>query len=1647
VTQDTDWIAEGANAAQKYGAELVSCPATSVYTAPGFEIGGALTETNSVRDSGTFTCTQPGGPGTPVTISIANADTTAYTVPSTSYYPNGAALPADTGYVVAGRIDFAIPYDAVLDLGVSSGDGVADLTWDNAFTDFAPTAVDGTLNDATANLAFNDHRRLTSNIRTRGSWSKAFIGEPNNPGNTPPSQFRPGWQVWEGPTNTTTYRSGDGILLPGQVVMSGISMHNQSSADQDVSFVVCDNWDNNKLRLKPDFYPGSTIARHQQIPSDGDAVWFSGYSDAAGYRSTRASVPTTLNVEYGTGAFGTPETCEDGDSPTGWETDPNLVTGGLAAISKVRIHASIPANTDTLGTYTTVSIALEALGTDPSTGLINPVGTVLPNYASGKTLFGTHTQAQVLANPVAWATGTYVADTNNGTQGDRMIMGSAAARLSKEVWDNAAGAWVTSVPAYTSDNDVNYRLLPTLTSGFPTEVAQPVSVEDCLPLNQSFVTGSATPAPTVVQLGSPAGALLSCPADQIYLRWDLGALPVGDPIDPITYTGHVASTAPSGTMTNNALVTAEGDPSEVADRAASAQIQIIAPAGVAIDKTALTPQSDINRAGETNLDPLLWAVSFRNLDSPSSLSDVDAIDLLPVDGVSGTSFNGTVEFSSATVTAGTGITILYSSTPSASINQDANDASNSAGGSTVWCDGPTAGAVVSGAGTPADCPATPAEVTALRLLRPGAFLPGDLFDIEIAMIPEGNLEGDIYVNQVTGRATGLLEPVGPVARPEVIVSAELGDLVFRDLNGNGLQDLGEPGVDGVTVSLWGIDDDGNPVASAGAPLTTVTAGGGLYEFDELPAGTYNVLFDDAILAGNELWTMANNPASDLVDSDGDVLTGLASGIVVSINQSRMDVDQGIVTPALDLVKYVNTEDANTAPGETIETESTVTFDYVVSNTGALEITDIALTDDILGAIVCPATSLEAGDSMTCTITDVADEGPYVNIGTVTGQPTYPDGSTAGSPLEATDPANYFGGNPSMTVVKFVNGVDADTAPGELIAAGDDAVFTYEITNTGNLLLDDVALVDDILGAVSCPATDLPVGESMTCSVTAPATAGPYVNIGSVTAQPIGADGTDHGDPLEEEDPANYFGTDPAISIVKFVNGADANTPPGETVAVGDDAVFTYELANTGNLDIADVSLTDDILGPITCPATTLAVGETMTCTITAPATGGAYVNIGTVTGQPQAPDGSGDYGVPLEESDPANYFGGDPSMTIVKSVNGEDANTAPGAFIAVGDDAVFTYDITNTGNLTIDNISLIDDVLGPITCPATSLAADASMTCTATAAATAGPYTNTGTVTGQPMGADGTPHGDPLEEDDPANYFGTDPGMSIVKYVNGEDANAPLGAPVSVGDPVTFDYVITNTGNLDIYDVALTDDILGPVECPATVLEVGETMTCTIVDVAVGGPYVNIGTVTGQPQAPDGSGDYGDPLEESDPANYFGSEPSIEVEKYVNGVDADGTLGLNVTEGDEITFTYVVTNTGNVALHDIAVLDDILGPVTCPATSLEPGEAMTCTFVTTADSGTVTNIATATARTDPRYCPPGALDATGSCTEVLVSVSVSGSDPATYTASPAVIAFTGSESRHVVTFAFALIVLGLGVLLGRRQLTVGVGRSEGDLHS
>ncbi|MCP4081921.1 MAG: hypothetical protein GY743_16920, partial [Planctomycetaceae bacterium] len=97
-------------------------------------------------------------------------------------------------------------------------------------------------------------------------------------------------------------------------------------------------------------------------------------------------------------------------------------------------------------------------------------------------------------------------------------------------------------------------------------------------------------------------------------------------------------------------------------------------------------------------------------------------------------------------------------------------------------------------------------------------------------------------------------------------STEIGDYVWEDKNGNGIQDAGEPPVSGVQVTLTGTTGNGTAVSQ-----TATTDVDGLYLFSNLIPGTYQLTFGKP--AGYE-FTSADEGTDDSVDSDVDPVTGM-----------------------------------------------------------------------------------------------------------------------------------------------------------------------------------------------------------------------------------------------------------------------------------------------------------------------------------------------------------------------------------------------------------------------------------------------------------------------------------------------------------------------------------------------------------------------------------------------------------------------------------------------------------------------------------------------------------------------------------------------------------------------------------------------------
>ena len=89
------------------------------------------------------------------------------------------------------------------------------------------------------------------------------------------------------------------------------------------------------------------------------------------------------------------------------------------------------------------------------------------------------------------------------------------------------------------------------------------------------------------------------------------------------------------------------------------------------------------------------------------------------------------------------------------------------------------------------------------------------------------------------------------------------------------------------------------------------------------------------------------------------------------------------------------------------------------------------------------------------------------------------------------------------------------------------VWTYVLTNTGNITLTNITVTDDRLGVVAdCLGASLGISQSLECEATGTAVTSQYANSAWVTATPL------LGEDVSASDDSHYFGINPTIDIEK-----------------------------------------------------------------------------------------------------------------------------------------------------------------------------------------------------------------------------------------------------------------------------------------------------------------------------------------------------------------------------------------------------------------------------------------------------------------------------------------------------------------------------------
>ena len=658
------------------------------------------------------------------------------------------------------------------------------------------------------------------------------------------------------------------------------------------------------------------------------------------------------------------------------------------------------------------------------------------------------------------------------------------------------------------------------------------------------------------------------------------------------------------------------------------------------------------------------------------------------------------------------------------------------------------------------------------------------------------------------------------------------------------------------------------------------------------------------------------------------------------------------TAGLSLVKVADKQTANIG--------DTINYTITVTNTGNVTLAPVTVNDplaNVSNRTVAESLAPGATASTTCSYGPVTEADAIAKkvTNTATAHGTPPAGVDA--PPDPTGTAiTDITSAPAISIVKSADPVRIDPAK-----AGDTVTWSFTVTNTGNVTLSNIAVDDPYLTAlgktVSVSPTTLGPGETATATVTS------TVSQAEVDAGTVSNTATASGTEPVNNTPVVSQPSTATVELVRHAALAVEKTADKQSATIGDTIAYTIKITNTGSVTLTNITYDDPLLGKTgeAAPVATLAPGEFTTITLPygpvteADATAGNVVNVVTAYGTPPAgvdpPEPPTDtVTTPVSSSS---------AISIEKTVEPVRVENAK-----VGDEVVWSFVVTNTGNVTLNSLAIADEMLSARNITVSGLPATLAPSAFATVSARmpltqadidAGKVDNVAVATAvnpidsQPVSSD---------PDDAQVIIDRTPGLALEKVADKQSAG--------IGDTINYTITVTNTGNVALAPVTVNDP-LGGVEnrVVAESLAPGATAstTCSYGPVteadAVAKKVVNTATAHGEPPA----GVEAPPDPTGTATTDITSKPSISIVK-----SADPTRIDPAHAGDTITWSFTVTNTGNVSLSNIAVNDPYLTAldktVTVSPTTLAPGETVTATVTSTAsqaevDAGIVSNTATA----------------------------------------------------------------------------------------
>ena len=552
------------------------------------------------------------------------------------------------------------------------------------------------------------------------------------------------------------------------------------------------------------------------------------------------------------------------------------------------------------------------------------------------------------------------------------------------------------------------------------------------------------------------------------------------------------------------------------------------------------------------------------------------------------------------------------------------------------------------------------------------------------------------------------------------------------------------------------------------------------------------------VTGSQKWVGSSTNTYEMVwATEDNHYTAKQSNYTVSENVGTLTVTDGTPETPVDPSLVVNkTHDAN----QTYKAGDVITFTIKVKNIYD-EVKTITLEEQegvTLNNTVFE--NVEPGAEITATATYTVTEADIVN-GTFTNNVTATF-SGVDKEYTGTDTVDEFEDpNPHMTITKTTKDVEEN----HIYKLGETISYVITVKNDGNLTLTDVTVEDALTGNDGENAwtiETLAPDEEQTFETSYVVTeedvlAGKVINNVTGTAKdPTNPDKPKTPvTPGEKEDPVET--PNPGLTVVK------TSDTEGQ-VTLGQKITYTITVTNNGNVTISGVKLVD----PLTRDNWTLGKikpGETVTREATYTVTekdiiAGKVENHATATGKDPSGNEVTDEGEKTVTTEPSK-----PHITVTKETISTPKN---GETYALGEKITYKITAKNTGNLTLTNVTVSDELTGDTGDKAFKIDGEFKpgdektfkTSYTVTEADLGKTVVNVATATGTTPDPDKPEPGvDPGKKEDPTDQ--KKPGMSIEKKVIDQKEK------YEIGDTVEYKITVTNTGNTTQKNILVEDQM------------------------------------------------------------------------------------------------------------------------------------------------------------------------------------------------------------------------------------------------